>query len=95
MNNNITNVNNTNVVLEIEEQPSNYYIVNPETNIIENVVVATPSIAKEMNLYPVYDGAWIGDEYNPPKVEEPITIEPDEDTLEYMSNALNEGIEQV
>ena len=93
MNNNITNVNNTNVVLENEEQPSNYYMINPETNIIENVVVATPSVAKEMNLYPVYDGAWIGDEYNPPKMEEPI--EPDEDTLEYMSNALNEGIEQI
>lgn len=87
------NINNTNIILENEEQPSNYYMINPETNIIENVVVATPSVAKEMNLYPVYDGAWIGDLYNPPKVEEPI--EPDEDTLEYMSNALNEGIEQV
>ena len=89
------NINNTNITLEIEEQPSNYYMVNLETNIIENVVVATPSVAKEMNLYPVYDGAWIGDEYNPPKAEELVTIEPDEDTLEYMSNALNEGIEQV
>ena len=87
------NINNTNIILENEEQPSNYYMTNPETNIIENVVVATSSVAKEMNLYPVYDGAWIGDEYNLPKVEEPI--EPDEDTLEYMSNALNEGIEQV
>ena len=71
-------------------------MINSETNIIENVVVATQSVAKEMNLYPVYDGAWIGDEYNPPKVEESVTIEPDSDTIEYindyMTNALNEGI---
>ena len=90
----MNNTNNFNTINNIiEEKPSNYYMINSETNIIENVVVATPSVAKEMNLYPVYDGAWIGDKYNPPKVEEPI--EPDEDTLEYMSNALNEGIEQV
>ena len=79
----------------MEEKVQNYYVVDKDTNMITNVVVATEEVAKEMNLYPVYDGAWIGDEYNPPKVEEPVTIEPDEDTLEYMSNALNEGIEQV
>lgn len=77
----------------MEENIQNYYVVDSKTNLITNVVVATEEVALEMNLYPVYDGAWIGDEYNPPKVEEPI--EPDEDTLEYMSNALSDGIEQV
>lgn len=77
----------------MEENIQNYYVVDKDTNIITNVVVATEEVALEMGLYPVYDGAWIGDEYNPPKVEEPI--EPDEDTLEYMSNALSDGIEQV
>lgn len=92
----MNNTNNFNTINNIiEEQPSNYYMINPETNIIENVVVATLSVAKEMNLYPVYDGAWIGDEYNPPKVEVSVTIEPDEDTLEYMSNALSEGIDSL
>ena len=80
----------------MEEKVQNYYVVDKDTNMITNVVVATEEVAKEMNLYPVYDGVWIGDEYNPPKVEESATIEPDEDTLEYindyMTNALNEGI---
>lgn len=79
------------------QEVHNYYIINSETNIIENVVVATEDVARQMNLKPVYDNAWIGDIYNPPEIEPELN--PDKDTVEYinqnMSDSLSDGINEI
>lgn len=75
------------------QEMKNYYIVNSETKIIENVVVATEDVAKDMGLFETYEGAWIGDVYSPPIPEEELN--PDKDTLKYMDNALNDGINEI
>ena len=77
----------------MEENIQNYYVVDSETNLITNVVVATEEVALEMGLKLVYEGAWIGDEYNP-SIESEV-ISPDEDTVKYMDNALQDGIEEI
>lgn len=47
----------------------NYCIVNTN-NIIENIIVCnSDEIAKQLNASPYYDGANIGDQYNPPFVK--------------------------
>ena len=75
------------------QETKNYYMVNSETKIIENVIVATEDVAKEMGLFETYENAWIGDVYNPPIPEKELN--PDEDMLEYMNDALQKGIEEI
>ena len=41
----------------MEENIQNYYVVDSETNLITNVIVATEEVALEMGLKPVYEGA--------------------------------------
>lgn len=43
----------------------NYCIVNNE-NIIENIIVADEEFAESIGAKPSYDGATIGEAYNPP-----------------------------
>lgn len=43
----------------------NYCIVNDE-NIIENIIVADETFAESIGAKPSYDGASIGEAYNPP-----------------------------
>lgn len=43
----------------------NYCIVNDE-NIIENIIVADETFAESIGAKPSYDGATIGEAYNPP-----------------------------
>lgn len=43
----------------------NYCIVNDE-NIIENIIVADETFAESIGAKPSYDGAAIGESYNPP-----------------------------
>ena len=43
----------------------NYCIVNDE-NIIENIIVADATFAESIGAKPSYDGAAIGESYNPP-----------------------------
>jgi len=43
----------------------NYCIVNDE-NIIENIIVADEEFAESIGAKPSYDGAAIGEAYNPP-----------------------------
>lgn len=43
----------------------NYCIVNDE-NIIENIIVADEEFAESIGAKPSYDGASIGEAYNPP-----------------------------
>lgn len=72
---------------------SNFCILN-DSNIIENIIVIEDTDLETIEYfkgYPSYETARIGDTYNPPKV-----LNPDSDTVEYindyMTNALNEGI---
>ena len=46
----------------------NYCIVNDE-NIIENIIVADETFAESIGAKPSYDGATIGEAYNPPAPE--------------------------
>lgn len=46
----------------------NYCIVNDE-NIIENIIVADEEFAESIGAKPSYDGATIGEAYNPPAPE--------------------------
>ena len=70
----------------------NYLIV--EDNIITNIIVCeNDDIAEEFNAFPYYGEVKIGDMYNPPIPEK--KLKPDEDTLEYMGNALNDGINEI
>lgn len=79
--------------MKINTQPtSNYYVID-ENNFITNVIVATEDVALEMNLKPVYEGAWIGDTYNPPI--EPEEITPDEDTIKYIGDSIQDGIDSI
>lgn len=79
--------------MKTNTQPtSNYYVID-ENNLITNVIVATEDVALEMNLKPVYEGAWIGDTYNPPI--EPKEINPDEDTIKYIENSIQDGIDSI
>ena len=71
---------------------SNYYVID-ENNLITNVIVATEDVALEMNLKPVYEGAWIGDTYNPPIESEEIN--PDEDTIKYIGDSIQDGIDSI
>ena len=43
----------------------NYCIVNDE-NIIENIIVSDETFAESIGAKPSYDGAAIGEAYNPP-----------------------------
>lgn len=43
----------------------NYCIVNDE-NVIENIIVADETFAESVGAKPSYDGAAIGEAYNPP-----------------------------
>lgn len=43
----------------------NYCIVNDE-NVIENIIVADEEFAESIGAKPSYDGAAIGESYNPP-----------------------------
>ena len=62
----------------------NYCIVNSE-NIIENIIVAEADFAESIGALPYYDGAEIGQPYNPPEPEP----EPDpEPTTEEILNAM-------
>lgn len=45
------------------------------SGIIENIVIAEADVAKTMNFLPWYDGAKIGDTYNPPPEPEPEPTE--------------------
>ena len=46
----------------------NYCIVNDE-NVIENIIVADEEFAESIGAKPSYDGAAIGESYNPPAPE--------------------------
>lgn len=46
----------------------NYCIVNDE-NVIENIIVADETFAESIGAKPSYDGAAIGESYNPPAPE--------------------------
>ncbi len=58
----------------------NYCIVNPETTIIENMIVCkNDETAQEFGAVPSYAGARIGAVYAPPPPPEPLPT-PQEDT---------------
>lgn len=47
----------------------NYAIVNPETGIVENIIVCdSDEVAAEFGALPSYDGCAIGERYDPPPV---------------------------
>ena len=62
----------------------NYCIVNDE-NVIENIIVADETFAESIGAKPSYNGATIGEAYNPPAP--PPTIDERVTTLE-SDNAL-------
>lgn len=45
------------------------------SGIIENIVIAEADVAEKMGFLPGYDGAKIGDTYNPPPEPEPEPTE--------------------
>ena len=73
---------------------TNKTFLQVENGIIVNTVVSDEENAILFNLFPSYETARIGDQYNPPKV-----LNPDSDTVEYindyMTNALEEGINSL
>ena len=71
----------------------NYCVIN-EQNIITNVVVAEPDVAEQMGFLSLSDGQGIGDEYKAPEPEKQTPI-PDEQTIEYMNNSIQDGIDLV
>lgn len=46
-----------------------------EDDVIANIVVAEPDIAKELGFLPWYDGARIGAAYTPPSEAQPPSVE--------------------
>ena len=72
-----------------------FLVVDFSTNLITNIVVAEPDVAKEMGFYPEYKGSAIGLEYNPPKEEEIIEPEISEESALFLSNALEDGVNNI
>lgn len=58
-------------------------------NIISNIVVAEPEVAKEMGFLPWYDGARIGGPYDPPEPEPEPTV------WDELASAIMEGVNAV
>lgn len=72
----------------------NYCIVNDE-NIIENIIVADETFAESIGAKPSYDGANIGEAYNPPPppptIDERVTtLESDNDLLKQQLKAASD-----
>lgn len=67
----------------------NYCIVNDE-NIIENIIVADETFAESIGAKPSYDGAVIGEAYNPPAP--PPTVDERVTTLESDNNLLKQQL---
>ena len=76
----------------IKEDTMNYCIVT--NNTITNIVVADETVAAEMGLQPWYDGARIGDTYDPPPEPEPEP-EPEYVTYSELAAAIREGVNLV
>lgn len=72
----------------------NTYFILDENNIIINAVIADEEYATQMNYKPYVEGLWIGDEYKTPEPEKQTPI-PDEQTIEYMNNSIQDGIDLV
>lgn len=45
-----------------------------ENGIISNIIVAEPDVAEEFGALPYYDGAAIGDPYDPPHIDTEIEL---------------------
>ena len=72
----------------------NYCIVNDE-NVIENIIVADEEFALSIGAKPSYDGANIGEAYNPPAppptIDERVTtLEADNDLLKQQLKAASD-----
>lgn len=75
----------------------NYCILN-DKNIIENIIVCeNDEIAKEFNAVPSYETAMIGDQYNPPNLEDlskrVFELERNYLSMYDFANYVSEGVE--
>lgn len=71
------------------------YCILSEENMIENIIVCdSDEIAAQFGAVPSYEGARIGDTYDPPPEPEPEP-EPEYVTYSELANAIREGVNLV
>ena len=71
-----------------------YCILNEEKSIENIIVCASDEIAAQFGAVPSYEGARIGDTYDPPPEPEPEP-EPEYVTYSELANAIREGVNLV